>query len=64
MKTMNILKLRVWSIWEIASVKWSSILFGVIVGVYLADDLRGFIWLLVLGCILLSIKPILKLFRE
>ena len=61
---MNIFKPRVWSIWEIASVKWGSVLFGVIVGMYLADYLKGYIWLLVLGCVALSIWPILKMVRD
>jgi hypothetical protein len=34
------------------------------VGVYLADYLKGFIWHLALGCILLVIKPVIKVFRE
>jgi hypothetical protein len=63
MKTMNIFKPRVWSIWEIACIKWSSILFGVIVGAYAANYLKGYVWLLVLGCLLLAIKPMVKFFR-
>jgi hypothetical protein len=63
MLTMSIFKPRVWSIWDIACIKWSSILFGVIVGIYLAAYLRDYVWLLVVGCVLLSIKPVVKFFR-
>ncbi len=61
---MDIFKPRMWSIWEIASAKWGSILFGAIVGMYFADYLKGYVWLLVLGCVILSVKPILKMVKE
>ena len=61
---MNIFKPRVWSIWEIACIKWSSILFGVIVGIYLADFLKEYVWFLILGCVLLAVKPVVKFFRD
>jgi chromate transport protein ChrA len=62
--TMNLFKPRVWSIWEIACIKWSSILFGVIVGIYLADFLKEYVWFLILGCVLLAVKPVVKFFRD
>ena len=61
---MNIFKPRIWSIWEIACIKWSSILFGVIVGIYLANYVKSYVWLLVLGCLVLAIKPVVKVFRD
>ena len=61
---MNLFKPRVWSIWEIACIKWSSILFGVIVGIYLADFLNEYVWFLILGCVLLAVKPVVKFFRD
>ena len=61
---MNLFKPRVWSIWEIACIKWSSILFGVIVGIYLADFLKEYVWFLILGCVLLAVKPVVKFFRD
>jgi|OpeIllAssembly_1097287.scaffolds.fasta_scaffold2348752_1 hypothetical protein len=62
--TMNLFKPRVWSIGEIACIKWSSIAFGMIVGVYLADYLKEYVWFLVLGCVVLAIKPVVKFFRD
>jgi len=62
--TMDLFKPRVWSIWEIACIKWSSILFGVIVGIYLADFLKEYVWFLILGCVLLAVKPVVKFFRD
>lgn len=61
---MNLFKPRVWSIWEIACVKWSSILFGVIAGIYLADYLKGYVWFLAVGCLVLAIKPVVKFFSD
>ena len=61
---MNIFKPRIWSIWEIACIKWSSILFGLIVGIYLADYLKSYVWLLVVGCLILAVKPVMKIFRD
>jgi hypothetical protein len=61
---MDLFKPRVWTIWEIGCIKWSSILFGVIVGIYLAVYLREYVWFLVFGCVLLAVKPVVKFFRE
>ena len=61
---MNIFKPRIWSIWEIACIKWSSILFGMIVGIYLEDYLKSYVWLLVVGCLALAVKPVMRVFRD
>jgi len=64
MASMDLFKIREWSFWDIACIKWSSILFGVIVGIYTADYLKGYVWLLILGCVLIAIKPVAKFFRD
>ena len=61
---MNLFKPRQWTIWEIGCIKWSSIFFGAIVGTYFSDYLKGYVWLLVFGCVLLAVKPVMKVFRE
>ena len=61
---MNIFQPRTWSIGEVACIKWSSILFGAIVGIYLADYLKSYVWLLGLGCLVLAVKPVMKVFSN
>jgi hypothetical protein len=39
-------------------------LFGVIAGIYLADYLKGYVWFLAVGCLVLAIKPVVKFFSD
>jgi hypothetical protein len=64
MMAMNLFKPRIWSIWEIACVKWSSISIGAIIGIFFADYLKEYVWFLVLGCVVLAIKPVAKVFSD
>ncbi|HRK36371.1 MAG TPA: hypothetical protein PLJ47_17370 [Candidatus Hydrogenedentes bacterium] len=57
---MQIFKKRVWTITELGCLKWSSILFGMILGAYFAELVLANVWLFILGFVALAIKPIFK----
>jgi hypothetical protein len=61
---MKLLKPKVWSVVDLACMKWSSILFGMIAGSYFADFTQRNVWLFTVGCIVLAIKPIIAFFRN
>jgi len=61
---MKLLEPKVWSVGDIACLKWSSILFGMIAGAYLSDFIRQNLWLFSAGCIALAVKPTVAFFRK
>ena len=62
--SMRFLKSRTWSVAEIACLKWSSILFGALVGAYISDLVKTYVWLFVVSIIVLAIKPLTGYFRD
>ena len=57
---MSIFEPRAWTVWEIGSLKWSCILFGAIVGAYFSELVMAYVWLFVIGFVLLASKPVMK----
>jgi len=55
---------KVWGPLELACLKWSSILFGMIVGAYVPAFTRRYVWAIVVAMILLAIKPVIAWFRN
>ena len=60
---MTLFRSKVWSPVDIASLKWSCIFLGMIVGAYLSGFVREYMWAFVIAVILLGIKPALAYFR-
>lgn len=60
---MKIWKNTVWSPWALGSLKWSSILFGVIVGAFFPDFVSQHLWAFIAAVVLLAIKPLATFFR-
>lgn len=55
---MGIFKTKVWAPLDIGLLKWSCILFGMIVGAYISSFVKDFLWLFILLTIVLAIRPI------
>ena len=64
MKEKGFLKPRVWTITDIACVKWSSILFGALVGAYWSDFIKGNAWIVVILMLALAVRPVVHMFAE
>lgn len=60
---MNFLKTRIWTAGEIVCLKWGSLLAGAVVGAYLADLVKTYVWLFVASVIVLAIKPVSGYFK-
>jgi uncharacterized membrane protein YoaT (DUF817 family) len=60
---MNLFRSKVWRPVDIALLKWSCILLGMIVGAYLSDFIKDYVWVFVTAAILLGIKPAVSYFR-
>jgi hypothetical protein len=61
---MKLFKDKMYSVLDIGLIKWSCILFGMVLGAYLADFVLGYLWLFIVIALLLAIKPIISYFME
>ena len=57
-------RIKILNIWDIGCIKWASILFGVIIGAYIADFTKQYLWIIVALAIVLIIKPLYKMFKK
>jgi putative Mn2+ efflux pump MntP len=60
---MKIFKSKVWSVVDIGLLKWCCILLGMIIGAYLADFTKRYVWLIAGLAFLMGIKPTISYFR-
>jgi hypothetical protein len=61
---MKVFKDKMYSVLDIGLIKWSCVLFGMVLGAYLADFVLGYLWLFIVVALLLAIKPIISYFME
>ena len=61
---MKIWKTTVWSPFDIACLKWSCVVFGMIVGAFAADFTRRHVWVFAIVMLLLAIKPAIVYFHD
>jgi hypothetical protein len=60
---MTFLKTRSWTAGEIVCLKWGSLLAGAVVGAYISDLVKQYVWLFVISVVILAIKPVSGYFR-
>lgn len=61
---MKLLRSKVWSVVDIACLKWSCIFSGMIVGGFFPEFTRRNIWCLGIAVVLLAIKPVISYFKD
>ena len=61
---MKLFKDKKYSVIDIGLIKWSCILFGMVLGAYFADYVLGYVWLFIIVAFILAIKPVVTYFRE
>jgi len=61
---MKLFRAKVWSVMDIGLLKWCCILIGMIVGAYLTDFTKRYVWLIALVAVLAAIKPTISYFRN
>jgi ABC-type uncharacterized transport system permease subunit len=61
---MKWIRPRVWKWTEIAQVKWSAVLFGMVAGAYLAAYVKQYAIPLLLLAGLLAIRPLVYFFKD
>lgn len=61
---MKWIRPRVWKWTEIAQLKWSAVLFGMVTGAYLTDIVKQYAIALILLAVLLAIRPLVYFFKD
>jgi len=55
---MGIFKTKTWSAVDIMLLKWSSVFFGMIVGAYVSNFVKQYLWGFIILVVLLGLKPL------
>lgn len=50
---------RMWSVCDLACLKWSAIMFGALVGAYFSTFVLTYAWFFVLAFLVLAIRPVM-----
>jgi hypothetical protein len=53
---MRLFKARLWPFWEIAMLKLYCVIVGMIIGVYIASAVKGYLWIFILVAVILAIR--------
>jgi hypothetical protein len=61
---MKLLRTKVWYWWDIALLKWSVLLFGMIFGALFADIVKDNVWWFLMVAVLVAIRPGIAYFKE
>ena len=61
---MGLLRTKVWWWLDIVFLKWSALLFGMIVGAYFHDFVMRYVWVILVAAVLLVIGPSIKYFGD
>ena len=61
---MKWIRTRLWKWADIALIKWSAALFGMIAGGYLSDFVKQYVFAILLVACLLAIKPLIYFYKD
>ena len=61
---MKLLRTKIWSWCDIALLKWSVLLFGMIAGAYLHDFVMQHVLVILIAAILLAIRPTIAYYKD
>jgi len=61
---MKLLRTRLWFWYDIALLKWSSLLFGLVGGAYFADFFRPYVPLCLVAAVIFAIRPAVAYYKD
>jgi len=61
---MKLLRTKIWSWCDIGLLKWSVLLFGMIVGAYFHDFVMRYVWVILIAAVLLAIRPAIAYYKD
>ena len=59
---MKLLRTTVWPWADVWMLKWSAFLFGIVVGAYLSDFVKPYVWIFAVVAVILAIRPTITYF--
>lgn len=60
---MKLFKATKMSAADIGCLKWSCILFGMVLGAYLSEFTLRYVWVFIVTALILAVKPIITYFK-
>ena len=57
-------RIKRFTVWDIALMKWGAIAFGIIIGAYISDSVRDNIGYWVLAFIALAVRPVYQFIKQ
>ena len=60
---MKLVTVKVWSLWDIALLKWSALVFGAVIGAHFPDFIMEYLVIFLLAAVALAIRPAITHFR-
>ena len=51
-------------LWDVAFIKWSTLLIGVIIRAYIAGFVKTYVWIILVLAILIYIRPLVRFFKK
>jgi hypothetical protein len=61
---VNLFGDRHYSVIDLGLIKWSCILFGMVLGAYLSEFTLRYVWFFIIIAVILAIKPVVAYFKE
>lgn len=61
---MKWIRTRMWKWTDIAMVKWSAALFGMIAGAYLSELVKQYVFVVLILACLLAIRPLVYFYKD
>lgn len=55
---------KVWSNLDLGLFKWSCIFFGIIIGAYISQVVKDWLWIFILTAVALGIKPTIDYWKK
>ena len=55
---MGIFKTKTWSAFDLMLIKWSAAFFGMIIGAYVSNFVKQYLWLFIILVIVLGLRPL------
>jgi hypothetical protein len=61
---MKLLRTKVWYWYDVVLLKWSVLLFGMIVGAYFRECVMRYVWVVLVVAILLAVRPTITYWKD
>ena len=61
---MKLFFTKVWNWWDVAILKWCSLMYGIAVGAYFHTYVMPYVWIVLIAAVLLTIRPAIAYWKD